>query len=156
MDEKDFLTENEVIQGVENFLMQKGHTVQKRLLNKSDAEKKEHGVDLLIKLENELGRGNRYIIEAKGNKRKDGTPMRSSSRTNFCWAISQIILRMNVDSRNNNYIYGIAMPRSDIEKCRALIRGNWAMKHLKIRLYGAFYEGGQLTAKEYLPRTIYD
>ena len=152
----DFLTENEVIKGVETYLSQKGRTTQKRLINKSNAENKERGVDLVFKLENDKKHGNWYFIEAKGNKKSDGTIMKSSYRTNFRWAISQIILRINVDSRRNNYIYGIAMPNSDIQKCINLIENNWAMKHLKIRLYGAFYDAnGQLTAKEYLPRDIY-
>ena len=153
-----FLTENEVIEGVQNFLEQKGSTTQKRIINKSDAQKKERGVDLIIKLENNQKRGNRYFIEAKGNKNAYGTAMRSLYNTNFRWAISQIILRINVDSRKNNYIYGIVMPKSDIKKCIKLIRKNWALKHLKIRLYGAFYDKdkGEFMAKEYLPKDIYD
>ena len=155
---RDFLTENEVIEGVKNYLEQKGNTTNKRLINKSDAEKKERGVDLVIKLENMQKRGNWYFIEAKGNKRSDGSIMRSSYNTNFRWAVSQIILRIRVDSRRNNYIYGIAMPKSDIEKCIKLISKNWALKHLKIRLYGAYYDEnkGEFTAKEYLPKDIYD
>lgn len=154
----DYLTENEVIEGVKNFLEQKGKTSQKRVINKSDATKRERGVDLVIKLENQRKNGNWYFIEAKGNKRSDNNAiMRSSYNTNFRWAISQIILRIKVDSRRNNYIYGIAMPNSDIEKCIDLIRENWALKHLKIRLYGAFLDQttGNLFAKEYLPKDIY-
>ena len=155
MHERELLTENEVIQGVANYLLQKGRTSQKRVINMSDAEKKEHGVDLVVKLENERKRGNWYIIEAKGNKKTDGNEMRSSWNTNFRWAVSQIILRMQVDSRRNNYIYGIAVPKSDVDKCIRLIRGNWALRHLKLRLYGAYYENGLLTAKEYCPKDIY-
>ncbi len=155
MADRDWLTENEVIEGVENFLTRKGRTVIKRVIKKSNAEKKESGIDLEIKLENSSGNGNLYFIEAKGNVRSDGRKMRSRCTTNFRWAISQIILRIKVDSRNYNYNYGIAMPKSDIEECIELIRENWALKHLKIRLYGAFYDKGQLTAKEYLPRNIY-
>ena len=143
------------MEGVANYLMHKGRTSQKRVLNISDAEKKEHGVDLVIKLENEKKRGNKYLIEAKGNKRSNGSEMKSSWDTNFRWAIAQIILRIDVDSRNNNYIYGIAVPKSDIDKCIKMIRNNWALKHLKIRLYGAYRENGVMTAKEYLPRNIY-
>lgn len=156
MENRDLLTEDEVITGVENFLKQKGNTEKKRVINKSSAEKKQHGVDLVIKLENSSGNGNWYFIEAKGNVRSDGKKMKSRCKTNFRWAISQIILRINVDSRNYNYNYGIAMPKSDIEKCMELISKNWALKHLKIRFYGAFYEGDQLTATEYLPKDIYD
>ena len=152
----DYLTENQVIEGVENYLKHKGRTSQKRLINKSDAEKKERGVDLLIKLENEKKHGNWYFIEAKGNLKSDGSLMKSSYLTNFRWAISQIILRIEVDSRRNNYIYGIAMPKSDIEKCINLIRKNWALKQLRIRLYGAYVDdNGELTAHEYLPKDIY-
>ena len=121
----------------------------------TDTQKKEHGVDLKIKLENEQKRGNLYFIEAKGNKRADGRKMRSSWNTNFRWAISQIVLRMNVDSRRNNYIYGIAVPNVQFKKCIELIESNWALKHLKLRLYGAYWENGQLTAKEYCPKDIY-
>lgn len=156
MDPEDLLTEDDVIQGVENYLMEKGRTEHKRVLHKASARKKEHGIDLEMKLENANGNGNYYFIEAKGNKKKDGNAMRSKFNTNFRWAISQIILRINVDSRNYNYIYGIAVPKSEIKKCIELIRGNWALKHLKIRLYGAFYKEGRLTAAEYLPRAIYD
>lgn len=155
MDTGDWLTENEVIAGVEHFLTQKGRTEQRRVINKSDAEKKERGVDLVMKLENAAGKGNWYFIEAKGNVRSDGRKMASKPRTNFRWALSQIILRIEVDSRRYNYNYGIAMPRSDIEACIDLIRGNWALREPKIRLYGAFYEDGQLTAREYLPKEIY-
>lgn len=153
---RDLLTENEVIQGVVNFLSRKGRTSQKRLISKADAEKKEHGIDLVFKLENQQGRGNWYFIEAKGNKKADGSKMRSSCNTNFRWALSQIILRIEVDSRKNNYIYGIALPKSDAERCMKLIRKNWALKHLKIRIYGVFYNEDQLTATEYLPREVYD
>ena len=58
--------------------------------------------------------------------------------------------------RKYNHIYGIALPKSDAERCRNLIKKNWALKHLKIRLYGAFYKDGQLTAVEYLPKDIYE
>lgn len=120
MADRDFLTENEVIEGVENYLRHKGTTQQRRVINKSDAAKKEHGVDLVVKLENDKKKGNLYFIEAKGNKKADGSIMKSSCNTNFRWAISQIILRIKVDSRRNNYIYGIAMPRSDVESCMKL------------------------------------
>ena len=155
---RDFLTEDEVIQGVTNYLSQKGRTTQKRLINKSDAKTKQHGVDLKFKLENDKKNGNWYIIEAKGNLKSDGSKMLSASNTNLRWAISQIILRITVDSRNNNYIYGIAMPKSDVEKALKLdlIKSNWALKHLKIRFYGAYRDdSGNLTAHEYLPSQIY-
>jgi len=155
MEDRDWLTEDEVIEGVKNYLMQKGCTVQRRVIKASSAANKERGVDLIMKLENSSGNGNWYFIEAKGNVRSDGRKMSSRCKTNFRWAISQIILRINVNSRNYNYNYGIAMPKSDIEKCIELIRENWALEHLKIRLYGAFCVEGQFTAKEYLPNNIY-
>ena len=155
MQELDYLTEDEVIKGVENYLLNKGKTSNKRVIVKADTAKKEHGVDLKIKLENDQKRGNIYFIEAKGNKCSDGSKMRSSWNTNFRWAISQIILRINVDSRRNNYIYGIAVPNAHIDACKKLIEHNWALKHLKIRLYGAYWEDGELAAKEYCPKDIY-
>ena len=155
MSEKDYLTENEVIEGVTNYLLHKGKTSKKQVMITADAEAKEHGIDLKIKLANDQNRCNLYLIEAKGNKRSDGSKMRSSWNTNFRWAISQIILRMTVDSTRNNYIYGIAVPDSQISHCIKLIRENWALRHLKLRLYGAYWQNGQLTAKEYCPRDIY-
>lgn len=155
MSETDYLTENEVIEGVKNYLLQKGKTSKKQVMITADAKKKEHGVDLKIKLANDQNRGNLYFIEAKGNKRADGSIMRSSWNTNFRWAVSQIILRMHVDSRNNNYIYGIAVPDSQIKSCIQLVEENWALRHLKLRLYGAYWKDGQLTAKEYYPKDIY-
>ncbi len=155
MADRDLLTEDEVIEAVKNFLAEKGNTSQKRLLNIANAKTKEKGIDLLFKLENDKKRGNRYIIEAKGNLRSNRELMKSTYLTNFKWAISQIILRIKVNSTKNNYIYGIAMPRSDIIKCVKLISDNWALKSLKIRLYGAYFDGEKLTAEEYLPHKIY-
>ncbi|BDF67562.1 hypothetical protein CE91St43_15340 [Oscillospiraceae bacterium] len=107
---QDYLSEDEVIKGVENYLSQKGQTKRKRLITKAAASSKQHGIDLVFKFENDHGNGNWYFIEAKGNKRSDGAAMKSAFNTNFRWAISQIILRIKVDSTKNNYIYGIAVP----------------------------------------------
>ena len=154
--EKDLLTENEVIEAVTNYLKNKGRTEVKQVIHKSDASQKEHGVDLKIKLANNKGRGNYYFIEAKGNKRSDGTPMSSAFNTNFRWAISQIVFRIKVDSTKNNYIYGIALPNSEIQSAINLIHDNWALKHLKIRLYGAYRnDNDELIAIEYCPEDIY-
>lgn len=155
MKEREYLTEDEVILGAENFLCQKGRTDVHFTKNKASAAKKEHGVDLKYTLGNQAGNCNKYFIEAKGNARKNGTPMRSKPGTNFKWALSQIILRIKVDSTKYNYIYGIAMPKCDIENCIRLIRDNWALKYLKIRLYGVYRSENGLTAKEYLPKEIY-
>ncbi len=153
---KDLLTEDEVIEAVINYLNTKGNTEIRKIVHRSDASRKEHGVDLQVKLSNDKGNGNNYFIEAKGNKRADGIPMRSTTNTNFRWAISQIILRITVDSTKNNYIYGIALPNSEIKSAIKLIENNWALKHLKIRLYGAYYnDEGELKAIEYCPRDIY-
>ena len=95
---KDLLTENEVIDAVISYFNTKGRTEVKKVVSRADAAQKEHGVDLQIKLANARGNGNKYFIEAKGNKRTDGTAMRSTFNTNFRWAISQIILRVKVDS----------------------------------------------------------
>ena len=118
---KDLLTENEVIDAVISYFNTKGRTEVKKVVSRADASQKEHGVDLQIKLANAKGNGNKYFIEAKGNKRADGTAMRSTFNTNFRWAISQIILRIKVDSTKNNYIYGIAIPDSEIERAKNLI-----------------------------------
>ena len=56
----------------------------------------------------------------------------------------------------NNYIYGIALPNSEIQSAINLIHDNWALKHLKIRLYGAYRnDNDELTAIEYCPEDIY-
>lgn len=155
--EKDLMTENEVIDAVINYFNSKGHTKITKIVRRSDASQKQHGVDLQVKLANEKGNGNNYFIEAKGNKKSDGSIMRSSSNTNFRWAISQIILRIKVDSTKYNYIYGIAIPNSEIKSAIKLIHDNWALRHLKLRLYGAYYnETGELKAIEYCPSDIYD
>ena len=97
MVQRDFLTENQVIQGVENYLKQKERTSHKRVICKADAKKKEHGVDLAVKLENERKNGNWYFIEAKGNLKANGSKVKSSCSANFRWVLSQIILRIEVD-----------------------------------------------------------
>ena len=156
MQDTDYLTEDEVIEGVINYLKQKGKTTNKKVICQADTVSKQHGVDIKVKLANDKNNGNLYFIEAKGNRRADGKIMKSSWNTNFRWAISQIILRMEVDSRRNNYIYGIAVPQAHIEGCIKLIKDNWALKHLKLRLYGAYWENGELTAKEYCPKDIWN
>ena len=80
---KNLLTENEVIDAVINYLNSKGNTQITKILRRSDASQKQHGVDLQVKLANEKGNGNNYFIEAKGNKKSDGAIMRSSANTNF-------------------------------------------------------------------------
>lgn len=85
---KDLLSENEVIEEVIKYLSTKGRTEVTKVVHQADTSQKEHGVDLQIKLANTKGRGNNYFIEAKDNKRADGTHMRSSANTNFRWALS--------------------------------------------------------------------
>ena len=68
MTNQDYLSEDEVIKGVQNYLSQKGQTARKRLITKAAASSRQHGVDLVSKLENDRGNGNWYFIEAKGNK----------------------------------------------------------------------------------------
>ena len=146
------MTENEVIAGVKNYLLQKGRTENKKVRISADAEKREHGVDIAVNLGN-----NRYFIEAKGSVKSDGGPMKSQFNTNFRWAISQIILRITTDPTNYADIYAIAVPDSAIEKCKKLTHNNVALKMLKIRLFGVFRTvEGELFAKEYLPKDIYD
>lgn len=150
------LTEDQVIEGVVNFLYRKGRTTNRKVRSIADASRKQHGVDLHIKLADDKNQGNNYFIEAKGNLKSNGENAKSQFGTNFRWAISQIVLRMQVDSRRNNYIYGIAMPNSEIEKAVKMIENNWALSELKLRLYGAYTdEDGVLFAIEYSPRDIY-
>ena len=47
---QDLLTENQVIEGVQNFLHQKGRTTHRRVVTVADAARREHGVDLVFKL----------------------------------------------------------------------------------------------------------
>lgn len=153
----DYLTEDQVLEGVVRFLQQKGRTTNKQVRRLAEASTKQHGVDLHIKLSDEKNQDNNYFIEAKGNLRSDGEKARSAFNTNFRWAISQIILRMRVDSRRNNYIYGIAIPDVEIVKAKKMIAENWALRELKVRLYGAYRdEQDRLFASEYTPSQIYD
>lgn len=150
------MTEDQVIKGVVSFLKQKGRTTNRTVKRIADASRKQHGVDVHIRLADGKNQGNNYFIEAKGNLRSDGSLMKSRFDTNFRWAISQIILRITVDSTHNNYIYGIAMPDTEIERAIKTVRHNWALRSLKIRLYGAYVdETGTLTAREYTPRMVY-
>ena len=148
----EWLTDDETALGALNFLSQKGRTVNKRLLKHA---KQPHGIDLVVKLENEKGRGNRYFITAKGNLQYDGTKVRPFIDPVLYLALMQMILRINVSSTRYNYIYGVAVPESEIPQCIALIRGNKAFMQLKIRLYGVYTEKGRLCATEYLPKEIY-
>ena len=43
---KDLLTENEVIKAVTNYLNSKGCTEVRKIVHRSDASRKEYGVDL--------------------------------------------------------------------------------------------------------------
>lgn len=156
MSSNDLLTEDQVLEGVAAYLQQKGRTTNKTVKSIAEASSKMHGVDLHIKLADAKNQGNNYFIEAKGNLKSDGTIMKSTFNTNFRWALSQIILRMNVDSRRNNYIYGIAIPDVEIKKAIKIIGSNWALCELKVRLYGAYRdENGTLSAHEYTPNKIY-
>lgn len=151
-EEKEYLTENQVIQGVQNYLLQKGKTTQRKVTSSADASKKEHGVDLVMQLGNGAGKYNVYFIEAKGNLTSKGASLKSDFMTNFRWAVSEIILRIDKPSDWNNRIYGIAIPNSEYPKCVKKIQENWAFSTLKIRIYGAYRDSdGNLTAHEYLP-----
>lgn len=134
----------------------KGRTSNRRVINEANAEIKEHGIDLCFKLSNDAGRGNLYMIEVKGNLKSDGLAMKSNFLTNFRSAISEIVLRIKVDSTRNSYIYGIAIPDSEFSRCKHLIENNWALKHLKIRIYGAYrLDKNTFDANEYTPKDIY-
>jgi len=153
---KHLLTEDQVIEGAKNYLLNKGRTKSRRTLGQASAETKQHGIDLHVKLEDAKGQGNNYFIEAKGNLRSDGQEMKTPMNSNFRWAVSQIILKIKVDSTKNNYIYVIAVPDSEASKCLRLMEDTWSLKSLKIRLYGAYRKkDGTLTAREYLPSEIY-
>ena len=145
------MTENQVINGVENYLLQKGKTENKRVVSHSDAERKEHGIDIHVKLGD-----NRYYIEAKGSVKSDGSRMLSAFDTNFRWAISQIVLRMTTDPTNYANVYGIAVPDDKIPRCKKMIQNNKGLSLLKLRLFGAFInDDGVPFANEYLPKDIY-
>lgn len=70
MKHKDFLTENEVIQGAENFLIQKGRTTHRRIIHKADAAKKEHGADLVLKLENKNKNGKLVFLKPRETEKQ--------------------------------------------------------------------------------------
>ena len=99
LENKDLFTENEVIEGVINYLKQKGK-IENKAFQFADAAKKEKGIDIKGKLG-----GNRYFIEAKGNVTKNNNQFKSTWNTNFRWAISQIVLRIKTKSNNYADIY---------------------------------------------------
>ena len=149
------LAENDVIKGVKNFLLAKGKTSRSDVRCSANAEKKEHGIDLKIYKGTANGRGNIYHIEAKGDILASGDKKKTNFLTEFRWAVSQIILRINHPSNKNNRIYGIAIPAYEKDRCIKLIKNNWALKELGIRLYCAYKKDGKLTADEYTPKDLY-
>ena len=149
LENKDLFTENEVIEGVINYLKQKGK-VENKVFQFADATKKEKGIDIRGKLG-----GNRYFIEAKGNVNKNNQ-YKSTWNTNFRWAISQIVLRIKTHSNNYADIYGIALPDIYVKKAIKMIEDNWLLKFGKLRLYGVYRnESNNLFAKEYKASDIY-
>lgn len=121
MTNKQYLTENEVIKGIVNYLTNKGKTTKHKVVRMADAEKKEHGTDLVMHLANDAGNGNYYYIEAKGNLTSGGQTTTVNFLTNFRWAVSEIILRITSPSNKNNRIYGIGIPNSEYERCVKLV-----------------------------------
>ncbi len=154
-----YLTEDEVIEGTINYLMSKGKTAKTQARAIANASRKEHGVDIYMYKGTESGRGNLYFIEAKGNIKitADGfyEEKKSDFMTEFRWAISQIVLRVKYASNKNNKIYGIAIPKAELDRCIKLIGDNWALKTLGIRLFSAYRDENGLYADELVPSKIY-
>lgn len=156
----DGLTEDEVIQGTATYLLGKGKTTKTEIRKIARASRKEHGVDLCVYKGTPEGRGNLYFVEAKGNLKVAKDNLREAKKSNFLtefrWGISQIILRIDYASNKNNRIYGIAIPKTEPPRCLRLIRDNWALKTLGIRLFCAYRDdNGELFAQELTPSKIY-
>lgn len=150
------MNEDNVIDGVVNYLKEKNrHRDGFRVLHRSHAKDHDKGIDLKCAAYSNGVISNRYYVEAKGTlKVKDDSEKKSKFRTEFRWAISEIILRM--EELSSATVYGIAVPENEKEKCLRLMRNNKGLKLLKVRLYLSYKaENGEYSAKEMMPSEIY-
>ena len=150
------MNEDNVIDGVVNYLKEKNrHRDGFRVLHRSCAKDGDKGIDLKCAAYSHGIISNRYYIEAKGTlKAEDNSEKKSYFRTEFRWAISEIILRMKEFSAAT--VYGIAIPEAEKDKCLRLMRNNKGLKKLGVRLYLSYKaENGEYFAKEMKPKDIY-
>ena len=150
------MNEDNVIDGVVNYLKEKnGHRDGFRVLHRSRAKDGDKGIDLKCAAYSHGIISNRYYIEAKGTlKAEDNSEKKSDFRTEFRWAISEIILRMKELSAAT--VYGIAIPEAEKDKCLRLMSNNKGLKKLGVRLYLSYKaENGEYFAKEMRPKDIY-
>ena len=150
------MNEDDVVKGVKNYLEFKNSHRDDFVVKKvASAEKREKGVDLYGYCKSGKNKSNRYYIEAKGTlKASDNSKKKSSFNTEFRWAVSQIVLRM--EEFNNAAIYGIAIPKEKKDGCLRLMRKSKGLAKLKVRLYLADKdENGKLFAEEMNPSDIY-
>lgn len=149
------MNEDNVIDGVVNYLREKHQDRGFRVLHRSYAKDGDKGIDLKCAAYSDGTISNRYYVEAKGTlKAKDNSEKKSRFETEFKWAIAQIILQMKELSGAANY--GIAVPKSEKGSCLRLMRNNKGLAKLKIRLYLAYkMENGEYFAEEMLARDIY-
>lgn len=150
------MNENDVVEGVWNYLKDKhGSRDGFKYLERADAKKGDHGVDLKCAAYSGKLISNRYYIEAKGTlKAKDNSPKKSKFQTEFRWAVSQIVLRMQEWSKAT--IYGIAVPATEKESCLKIMRSSKGLKLLGVRLFLAYEANdGKYYAEEMKPGKIY-
>lgn len=149
------MNEDNVIDGVINYLKDKNRKRDGFKVQRANAKDREHGVDIVGVTYSGNIKSNRYYIEAKGTlKAKDNSEKRSSFDIEFRWAISQIILRMN--ELSGATVYGIAVPETEKDMYLRLMRDNKGLKKLGVRLYLSYRaDNGEYYAKELKPTDIY-
>ncbi|MBQ6147625.1 hypothetical protein IJH66_02870 [Candidatus Saccharibacteria bacterium] len=150
------MNEDNVIDGVVNYLKEKNrHRDGFKVLYRSYAKDGDKGIDLKCAAYSHGIISNRFYVEAKGTlKARDNSEKKSKFKTEFRWAISQIILQMKELSRATTY--GIAIPETEKANCLKLMENNKGLKLLKIRLYLAYKDkNGEYFAKELKPSEIY-
>ena len=150
------MNEDNVIDGVINYLKETyRHRDDFKILHRSYAKDGDKGIDLKCATYSNGIVSNRFYIEAKGTlKARDNSEKKSAFKTEFRWAISQIILQMKEFSGAT--IYGIAIPETEKENCLELMKDNKGLEKLGVRLYLAYQEeNGEYFAKELKPSTIY-
>ena len=95
------MNEDNVIDGVVNYLKEKNrHRDGFKVLYRSYAKDGDKGIDLKCAAYSHGIISNRFYVEAKGTlKARDNSEKKSKFKTEFRWAISQIILQMKELSR---------------------------------------------------------
>ena len=157
----DGLTEDEVIQGTATYLLGKGKTTKTEIRKiVSVLRAKEHGVDLCVYKGTPEGAAisisskQREPQSSKDNLR-EAKEVQFPDRVPLGYFANHLTHRLRLQQENNR-IYGIAIPKTELPRCLRLIRDNWALKTLGIRLFCAYRDdNGELFAQELTPSKIY-